>query len=193
MTSSDTLEERTIKLAELNSIREGSLAPEAAVARLIELLDDEEPDVCAEAVAAAVRHAFQELGATKVAAGVIPALDGRAIIVQRAHNPGKGLWTFPGGFVNRGEVVSEAAVREAMEEAGVEVKSGPLMGVYSFPGNPTILIVYAGEVVGGEPRPLAESTDLRLVGPDEIPYEELAFDTTRAAFRDWQAWMSAGK
>lgn len=129
----------------------------------------------------------------KVAAGVIPALDGKAIIVQRAHNPGKGLWTFPGGFVNRGEVVSEAAVREAMEEAGVEVKSGPLMGVYSFPGNPTILIVYAGEVVGGEPRPLAESTDLRLVGPDEIPYEELAFDTTRAAFRDWQAWMSAGK
>jgi ADP-ribose pyrophosphatase YjhB (NUDIX family) len=125
----------------------------------------------------------------KVAAGVIPSIDGKAIIVQRAHNPGKGLWTFPGGFVNRGEVVSEAAAREAKEEAGVDVKVGLLMGVYSFPGNPTVLIVYAGEVIGGEPRALAESTDLRLVAPDEIPFDDLAFDTTRAAFRDWRSWI----
>ncbi len=125
----------------------------------------------------------------KVAAGVIPSIDGKAIIVQRAHNPGKGLWTFPGGFVNRGEVVSEAAAREAKEEAGVDVKVGLLMGVYSFPGNPTVLIVYAGEVIGGEPRALAESTDLRLVPPDEIPFDDLAFDTTRAAFRDWRSWI----
>ena len=129
----------------------------------------------------------------KVAAGIIPTLGGKAIIVQRAHNPGKGLWTFPGGFVNRGEVVSEAAVREAKEEAGVDVKYGPLLGVYSLPGNPTILIVYTGDVVSGKPRPLAESTNLRLIGPNEIPYKELAFDTTRAAFRDWQAWVKTKK
>ncbi|MDP6277680.1 MAG: NUDIX domain-containing protein [Nitrospinota bacterium] len=125
----------------------------------------------------------------KVAAGVIPSIDGKAIILKRAYNPGKGLWTFPGGFVNRGEVVSEAAARETKEEAGVDVRVGPLLGVYSFPGNPTILIVYAGEVTGGEPRALDESTELRLVGPDEIPFDDLAFDTTRAAFRDWRSWI----
>ena len=86
-------------------------------------------------------------------------MDGKAVIVQRAHNPGKGLWTFPGGFVNRGEVVSTAAAREALEEAGIEVAVGPLLGVYSFPENPTVLIVYTGEVVKGEPRALAESID----------------------------------
>ncbi len=129
----------------------------------------------------------------KLAAGVIPTVGDKAVIVQRAHNPGKGLWTFPGGFVNRGEVVSVAAAREALEEAGIEVAVGPLLGVYSFPENPTVLIVYAGEVVKGEPRALAESIDVRLIGPDEIPYDDLAFDTTRAAFRDWHSWISGGE
>ncbi len=128
----------------------------------------------------------------KVAAGVIPTLGGRAVLVRRAHNPGKGLWTFPGGFVNRGEVVHEAAVREAKEEAGVEVRVGALLGVYSFPENPIVLIVYTGEVTGGEPRPLAESTEVRLVAPEEIAFGDLAFDTTRAAMRDWQSWMTNG-
>ena len=129
----------------------------------------------------------------KVAAGVIPTIDGKAIILQRAYNPGKGLWTFPGGFVNRGEIVSEAAIREAKEEAGGDVRAGKLLGVYSFQDNPTILIVYTGEVIGGVPRALDESTDIHFVGPDEILFEELAFDTTRAAFRDWQAWISSGQ
>ena len=129
----------------------------------------------------------------KLAAGVIPTVNGKAVIIQRMHNPGKGLWTFPGGFVNRGEVVSAAAAREALEEAGIDVKVGPLLGVYSFPENPTVLIVYTGEVVDGEPRALAESTDVRLVAPEEIPYDELAFDTTRAAFRDWHFWMTERK
>ena len=129
----------------------------------------------------------------KVAAGVIPTQGGKAVILQRAHNPGKGLWTFPGGFVNRGEVVSAAAAREAREEAGVDVKMGPLLGVYSLPENPTVLIVYAGEITAGEPRALAECTDMRLVGPGEIPYDDLAFDTTRAAFRDWHSWMTTGE
>jgi len=129
----------------------------------------------------------------KLAAGVIPAVDGKAVILRRAYNPGKGLWTFPGGFVDRGEVVPEAAAREALEEAGVEVRMGPLLGVYSFPGQPVVLVVYAGDVVRGEPRALDESTDVRLVGPGEIPFAELAFDTTRAAMRDWAAWMTTGR
>ncbi len=122
----------------------------------------------------------------KVAAGVVATQGGRAVLVRRAHNPGKGLWTFPGGFVNRGEVVAEAAAREAKEEAGIEVAVEALLGVYSFAGNPTVLIVYTGVVTGGRPRPLAETTEVKLVGRGEIDFTELAFDTTRAAMRDWQ-------
>ena len=125
----------------------------------------------------------------KLAAGVIPTREGKALILQRKHDPGRGLLTFPCGFVNRGEVVPEAAARE---EAGIEVRVGPLLGVYSFPENPTVLVVYLAEITAGEPRPLDESTAVRLVGPGEIPFDQLAFDTTRAAMRDWQARMRGG-
>ena len=128
----------------------------------------------------------------KVAAGIISTLEGKAVILKRAHNPGKGLWTFPGGFVNRGEVVADAAAREAYEESGIEVYVRSLLGVYSFSGNPTVLIVYTGEVTAGEPRALDESTEVKLVGPDEYDPGELAFDTTRAAMADWRSSMRAG-
>ena len=129
----------------------------------------------------------------KVAAGAIVSIEGKAIILRRAHNPGKGLWTFPGGFVDRGEAVGDAAIREVREEAGVIVRLGPLLGVYSFTGMPTVVIVYLAELVEGTPRAAAESTEIRLVGPDEIPFEELAFDTTRAALRDWRTWTATGR
>ena len=127
----------------------------------------------------------------KVAAGVVATIGEEAVLVRRAHNPGKGLWTFPGGFVNRGEVVSEAAAREAFEEAGIEVAVDALLGVYSFEGNATVLIVYTGVVTGGSPRALAETTEVKLVAPDVIDFDELAFDTTRAAMRDWRKRMRA--
>lgn len=129
----------------------------------------------------------------KLAAGVIASRGGRALLVQRKHNPGKGLWTFPGGFVNRGEVVAAAAAREAREEAGIEVRTGPLLGVYSFPENPIVLVVYVGEILRGEPRPLDETTAVRFASPEEIVPAELAFETTRAALQDWQVWMREGR
>ncbi len=125
----------------------------------------------------------------KLAAGVVATIKGEVVIVRRAHNPGKGLWTFPGGFVNRGEVVPKAAAREAEEEAGIEVAVESLLGVYSFEGNATVLIVYTGIVTGGSPRALSESTEVKLVAPDAIDFDELAFDTTRAAMRDWRVRM----
>ncbi|MBI3128089.1 MAG: NUDIX hydrolase [Candidatus Tectomicrobia bacterium] len=129
----------------------------------------------------------------KLAAGVILAREGKALLVQRRHNPGKGLWTFPGGFVNRGEVVAEAAAREALEETGVEARMGPLLGVYSLPGNPIVLVAYLGEIAGGEPRPLDETEAVKFAAPEEIDPAELAFDTTRAALEDWRAWMREGR
>ena len=122
----------------------------------------------------------------KVAAGVVATIEGEAVLVRRAYNPGKGLWTFPGGFVNRGEVVPEAAAREAREEAGIDVAVDSLLGVYSFEGNATVLIVYTGVVTAGVPRALSESTEVKRVAPDAIDFDELAFDTTRAAMRDWR-------
>ena len=117
---------------------------------------------------------------------MVATMEGRAVLVRRAHDPGKGLWTFPGGFVDRGEPLPAAAAREAREETGVEVAVDALLGAYSFEGNPTVLIVYSGRVISGVPRPLSETTEVKLVSPDEIDFSELAFEATRAAMKDWR-------
>ena len=79
----------------------------------------------------------------KVAVGTIIGMpDGRIVLVRRAIEPGFGLWVFPGGYVDRGEDVRLAAVREAREEAGIDVRLDELVGIYSYPGSTPVVIVY---------------------------------------------------
>ena len=68
----------------------------------------------------------------KVAVGtVITTADERIVLVRRAIEPGYGLWVFPGGYVDRGEEITVAAVREAREEAGLQVRLDGLINIYS--------------------------------------------------------------
>ena len=77
-----------------------------------------------------------------VAAAIPVTPDGRIILLRRGFDPGKGLWTFPGGFVDLGESVEEAAVREAMEELEIDIELGPLIGLYSRADERVVLAVY---------------------------------------------------
>jgi ADP-ribose pyrophosphatase YjhB (NUDIX family) len=120
----------------------------------------------------------------KVVAGTIPEQDGRILLTRRSINPGRGLWTFPGGFVDFGETVTDAAVRETLEETGLEVDLTGLLNVYSYPGSP-VIIVYTARVRGGTLTPCAENDRLEWVTPGEIPWETLAFPSTREALREW--------
>ncbi len=121
----------------------------------------------------------------KVAAGVIIEHTGRIALLQRAGEPARGRWTFPGGYVDRGEPVPVAAAREAREEVGLQVRVGALVGVYSSQGDPVVLIVYRGEVAGGQFRPGPEAEQVGWLLPGELPWEELAFPSTVAAFTDY--------
>jgi 8-oxo-dGTP diphosphatase len=120
----------------------------------------------------------------KVVAGTIPEQDGRLLLTRRSINPGRGLWTFPGGFVDFGETVSDAAVRETREETGLSVELTGLLNVYSYPGSP-VIIVYTARVTGGTLTPCAENDLLEWVAPGAIPWVALAFDSTREALREW--------
>lgn len=121
----------------------------------------------------------------KVAAGTILVLDGGVLLTRRAIEPAFGRWVFPGGYVDRGEPVDQAAVRETREETGLEVVLDDLLGVYSFPGNPVVVVVYRARVTGGALTLNPECSEARAFAPHEIPWDNLAFDTTAAALRDW--------
>ncbi len=124
----------------------------------------------------------------KVAVGtIIDAGDSRLVLIQRSIEPGYGKWVFPGGYVDRGEEVEEAAVREAREECGLDVRIDGLVGVYSYAGRTPIIIVYAASITGGSLCAADECLDARLFVPSTIPWRELAFPSTREALEDYLA------
>ena len=94
----------------------------------------------------------------KVAAVVLVADDQqRLLYIRRNHEPAMYQWTWPSGFVDAGERVEDAAAREVREETGIEVKIGPLLGVWSATGDQTVVIAYRGSVIGGSLRPGPEA------------------------------------
>ena len=120
----------------------------------------------------------------KPVAGVIPRdANGRIWLLRRAFDPGKGLWTFPGGFVDLGESVEDAARRETREEMEIEVEIDALVGVYSRAEDRVVLVVFAGRALG-EPRTTEEATEVRGFTPDEVPWDEMAFWSTTQALKD---------
>jgi len=124
----------------------------------------------------------------KVIVGVIPERRGRILLMRRGIEPRYGAWTYPGGFMEIDETVEEGAVREAGEEVGVQVRLGEIVGVYSRPApqSPGIVsIVYRGRVVRGRVTIGREALEARWFRPEEIPWDDLAYETTRWALRDW--------
>jgi ADP-ribose pyrophosphatase YjhB (NUDIX family) len=121
----------------------------------------------------------------KVAAGVIPREGDKIWLARRNIPPAAGLWTFPGGYVDLGESVPDAAVREAFEETGLNVRLDGLLNVYSYANVGIVLIAYYGSVVGGKAALTPESREVRAFRPQDIPWEELAFTSTRDALRDY--------
>jgi len=121
----------------------------------------------------------------KVAVGTIIRNGDRIVLVKRAIEPGYCKWVFPGGYVDRGEEITLAARREAREEAGLDVRLDHLINIYSYAGRSPIIIVYAATMLSGEMAVDDEGLEIREFGLDEIPWDDLAFRSTREALRDY--------
>lgn len=130
----------------------------------------------------------------KIAVGTIIRMpDQRVVLVRRAIEPGYGKWVFPGGYVDRGEAITLAAIREAREEAGIEIAIDRLLDVYSYAGRTPIIVVYIATYVSGELMVDEEGLEARGFGLDDIPWNELAFRSTQDALRDYATVISAAK
>ncbi len=123
----------------------------------------------------------------RVVVGTLPIQGGRVYLGRRAIEPSKGRWGNPSGFLELGEAAQEGARRETEEETELRVEVRRLIGVYSRPQAGIVTIVFEADVVGGRPDPAAETSEVRAFGPDEIPWDELAFSSVESALRDWVA------
>ena len=121
----------------------------------------------------------------KVVAATIAMEADRVLLTRRAIHPAHGKWTFPGGYVEWGEPVERAAIRETYEETGLTVDLGDLVGVYSYAATPVVIVVYEARVTGGTLTPCHENDRVEWVERGAIPWGELAFPSTVAALRDF--------
>ena len=121
----------------------------------------------------------------KVVACAVVELGGRIALLKRGIEPQKGRWVMPGGYVDRGEEVTAAAVRETREECGLNIRIQHLVGVYSYPGNTQVVVVYAARSLSGDLIAGDETTETGLFHPQEIPWDRLAFQSTTDALRDY--------
>lgn len=120
-----------------------------------------------------------------VGVGAIIIRDDRVLLVKRAHPPIQGQWSIPGGVLEVGELVREAAVREAKEETGLIVEPGTLLGVYDrvlrhADGRVQyhyVLIDFLCRPVGGELRAASDAAEVRWFAREELLAFQLAEDT----------------
>jgi len=120
-----------------------------------------------------------------VGVGAIIIEGERVLLVKRAHPPIQGQWSIPGGVLEVGELVRDAAVREAREETGLIVEPGELLGVYDrvlrhADGRVQyhyVLIDFLCRPVGGELRASSDAAEVRWFTREELPPLKLAEDT----------------
>jgi ADP-ribose pyrophosphatase YjhB (NUDIX family) len=118
----------------------------------------------------------------KVAAGVLVEQDGRVLLVRRVNEPGRGLWSFPAGFVNAYEDPARAAERECLEETGLRVETTGLLDVIAgreHERGADIVIVYQARVTGGDLLAGDDADQVEFFGRETLP--PLAFRATRVA------------
>lgn len=126
----------------------------------------------------------------KIAVGtIIRSPSSRIVLVKRAIDPGYGKWVFPGGYVDRGETLTAAAVREAREECGLEVRLDGLVNIYSYAGRAPVIVVYAATATGGSLAFDDESLELSEFDEATLPWSELAFRSTGEGLRDYLAGL----
>jgi 8-oxo-dGTP diphosphatase len=120
-----------------------------------------------------------------VGVGAIIIDDGRVLLVKRAHPPLQAQWSIPGGVLEVGELVHEAAIREAREETGLTVEPGQLLGVYDrILRNPEqrvqyhyVLVDFLCRRVAGDLAAASDAAEVRWFAREELPGLNLAEDT----------------
>lgn len=116
----------------------------------------------------------------------LPVTDaGEVMLLRRGIEPARGLWAQPGGFMEVDETVEAGAIRETLEETGLLVEPGAIVGLYTRPEAAIVVIAFEARIVGGVATETPEALEVRPFRPDAIPWPEIAFRTSEWALHDW--------
>ena len=119
----------------------------------------------------------------KIVTGCIPEWQGQILLCRRGIEPRHGLWTIPAGFMENGETIEQAAMRETLEEACARVEIHGLYAVFNIPHVNQVYMIFRAQLSDGEFAPGEESLETELFDEDQIPWSEMAFPVVIQSLR----------
>jgi ADP-ribose pyrophosphatase YjhB (NUDIX family) len=119
----------------------------------------------------------------KLVVGCVPAFEGRILLCRRGIEPRYGFWTVPAGFMELGETLSDAAIRETWEEALATVEIGDLFSVVDVVHARQVHVFFRGTLHVPEFGAGEESLETRLFAPEDLPWDDIAFASVTIALR----------
>lgn len=128
----------------------------------------------------------------KLVVGTVPVWQGSILLCRRAIEPRRGFWTLPAGFMEIGETLAEAALRETWEEALARVELGALFSVVDVVHGAQVHVFFAATLTTPDFGAGTETLETRLFLPGEIPWSELAFASNRIALEQFLATGEGG-
>ena len=136
------------------------------------------------------RHVCDACGAIhyrnpRLVVGALPVWEDKVLLCRRAIEPRRGLWTLPAGFMENGETVAEAALRETREEANANISLGEMFTMISVPHISQVHVVYRATLVDLDFSAGEETLEVRLFGEQDIPWDEIAFRTIALTLRHY--------
>lgn len=122
-----------------------------------------------------------------IVAGTLPVWQNKILLCRRAIEPRYGFWTLPAGFMELGETMEEAALRESREEAHANVAIEDIYTIISLPSIDQVYVMYRARLLDLDFHAGAESLEVRLFEEQDIPWQQLAFRTIHYTLQNYVA------
>lgn len=121
----------------------------------------------------------------KIIVACIPRWEDKIMLCKRGIEPRLGYWTIPGGFMELAETTEQGAARETFEETRAVVDIAALHGVYNIPFVNQVYLVYLADMRSPDFEITPESTEIKLLNPKDIPWDDLAFKAIAKSLRQY--------